>query len=126
VSIEEARAEYERGLDYYDGRGVAQDSAAALTWFERAAAHGYAPAAYALGYLHEHGDGVEPNRLRAYAWYRLATESVPPGAMRDAALVSAARIAAALDPSQLAEANDLYRALRSQNSFNDHNGRVTK
>ena len=114
ASIEQARAEYERGLDYYDGRGVAQDSAAALAWFEKAAAHGYAPAAYGLGYLHEHGDGVAPNRLRAYAWYRLAAERLPPGTMRDAALVSAERIAASLEPTAMAEAKNLYRALREQ------------
>jgi TPR repeat protein len=113
-SLDEARAEYERGLDYFDGSGVVQDSAAAFAWFEKAAAHGYAPAAYGLGYLHEHGEGVEPNRLRAYAWYRLAAERLPPGAVRDAALVSAERIAATLEPPQLTEAKDFYISLRSQ------------
>jgi uncharacterized protein len=111
-AAEQARQEYERGLDYWRGREVAPDSAAAFDWFSRAAAHGNAPAAYSLAYLYEYGDGVAQDLIEAYAWYRLAAATLRPGEVHDAALVSAERIAGRLAPQQVNAAEERYRALR--------------
>jgi TPR repeat protein len=109
-----AREEYQRGLDYWRGHGVDPDSAAAFDWFSRAAAHGNPQAAYVLGYLDEHGDGTAQNLIEAYAWYRLAATRLPPSKTRDAALISADRIAGMLSTSAASAAEDRYDALRSQ------------
>ena len=109
-----AREEYQRGLDYWQGRGVDPDSAAAFEWFSRAAAHGSAPAAYSLGYLCEHGDGTAQDLIEAYAWYRLAATTLPANKAREAALVSADRIADMLSASQASAAEERLNALRLQ------------
>ncbi len=113
-TAEPARQEYERGIDYWRGRGVEADSAVAFDWLSRAAAHGSEPAAYTLGYLYEYGDGTAQDLTEAYAWYRLAAATLSAGRTRDAALISGDRIAGRLTSQQLSTAEDRYRALRSQ------------
>ena len=52
-----------------------QDLAAAATWYERAAAQGFAPAEYRLGNLYENGRGVEKDLEQARLWYQRAAEA---------------------------------------------------
>ena len=61
-----------KGDDYYYGRGVAQDYAAALTWYRKAANEGYALAEYNIGYLYEKGLGVLQNDAEAVVWFTKA------------------------------------------------------
>jgi TPR repeat protein len=49
-----------------------QDLQTAIRWYEQAAASGHASAAFALGLMHEHGQGVEKNLVKAVDWYTKA------------------------------------------------------
>ena len=51
-------AQFEVAAIYSEGRAVPQDYAAAATWYQHAADHGFAPAEYRLGSLYESGKGV--------------------------------------------------------------------
>ena len=57
-------AEFNLGLGYVNGQGVAQDYAEAFRWLERAAAKGYAQAAVALekvGALRAYSGSIRAN-----------------------------------------------------------------
>ena len=56
------------------GLGVEQNISQAVTWYEQAAAQGYADALYALGELYATGEGVERDMDKAIAWYMQAAE----------------------------------------------------
>jgi hypothetical protein len=60
------------GLMYYQGKGVAQDFAAAALWLEKAALQGNAGAQYNRGFLYETGKGVERDAVKAAEWYKKA------------------------------------------------------
>lgn len=55
------------------GMGVAADAEQAIAWFTRAAAQGYPPAQYNLGYLHAYGmDGLTPDLALARTYFAQA------------------------------------------------------
>ncbi len=67
--------QFEKGNDYYYGRGgVKQDYQLATYWYQKAAAQGYADAQYALGRSYESGLGIEKDYSQARAWYQKATD----------------------------------------------------
>jgi TPR repeat protein len=63
-----AAAEFNLGLLFYDGRGVAQDFNEAAQWFERSADRGYAKAQYNLGEMYAVGKGVKRDYVQSYKW----------------------------------------------------------
>lgn len=63
-----AVAAYVLGTAYFHGRGVAQDNAAAVVWFERAAAQGIAFAQWHLGDLYADGTRVPQHDEFAFRW----------------------------------------------------------
>jgi TPR repeat protein len=67
-------AQYDLGICYERGWGVAQDEVEALKWYRKAAEQNYALAQYALGYCHWRGQGVPQDRVEAVRWYRKAGE----------------------------------------------------
>jgi localization factor PodJL len=71
----DARAQFEVGAIFTEGRAVPQDLDAAAKWYERAAAQGFAPAQYRLGSLYEHGEGVDKDLAQARLWYERAAEA---------------------------------------------------
>ena len=70
----DAWAQYNLGIMYDNGFGVAQDYAEAVTWYRLAAAQGNALAQNILGSMYEAGDGVAQDYAEAGKWYRLAAE----------------------------------------------------
>ena len=52
-----AEAQYNLGVCYYNGEGVAKDEVEAVKWFRKAAEQNYARAQYNLGVCYERGDG---------------------------------------------------------------------
>ena len=60
------------GVFYEAGRQVAQDYAAARSWYERAAVRGNEVAMRNLGLLYEHGTGVSKDLATARYWYERA------------------------------------------------------
>ncbi|MDP6088531.1 MAG: tetratricopeptide repeat protein, partial [Nitrospinota bacterium] len=67
-----AFAQYNLGLMYAKGRGVAQDYAQAVTWYRKAALQGNALAQSNLGFMYENGRGVAQDYALAVKWYRKA------------------------------------------------------
>jgi len=69
-----ALAQYNLGVLYGTGQGVARDDAEALKWLRLAARQGNAAAQARLGVMHEHGQGVPQDYAEARKWYRVAAE----------------------------------------------------
>ena len=67
-----ASSQYELGLMYYEGEGVARNLAEAAKWYRKAANQGDAEAQYNLGYMYYNGEGVAQNLAEAAKWYRKA------------------------------------------------------
>ena len=69
-----ADAQEELARLHVEGWGVAQDSALALRWFERAAAQQHPAALYNLGRMYERGLGIPADRERALELFRAAAK----------------------------------------------------
>lgn len=82
-------AQFEIASRYAEGRGVAQDLAAAADWYRRAAESGLAPAQYRLGSIYEKGLGVAKDFALAQQWYRRAAEAGNVKAMHNLAVLYA-------------------------------------
>jgi len=54
------------------GLGTVQDFERAAECYQQAAEKGHAKAAFNLGFLFAHGQGVEQDDVRAYQWYRIS------------------------------------------------------
>ena len=76
-----ALGQYNLGVYYRDGLGVAQDYDAARRWFEAAAAQGYDDALNNLGVLYDHGLGVAQDSNRARQYFEQAAAKGNPYAM---------------------------------------------
>lgn len=73
-------AQFNVGLMYDNGHGVAQDYAAAVKWYRLAAAQGDAQAQYNLGFMYDNGQGTARDYAEAAKWYRLAAAQGDPRA----------------------------------------------
>jgi localization factor PodJL len=89
VAKGDARALFEIGSRYADGRGVKQDMAFAAKWYEKAANLGFAPAQYRIGNFYEKGIGVERDIAKAKTWYQMAAEQGNASAMHNLAVLFA-------------------------------------
>jgi TPR repeat protein len=67
-----AKAQYNLGSMYREGRGVAQNSAEATKWVRIAAAQGLAAAQSNLSFMYASGQRVTQNYAEAIKWNRLA------------------------------------------------------
>ena len=85
----DASAQYELGVRYSEGRGLARDTKAAAEWFEAAANQGLAPAQYRLGSYYEKGIGVERDYAKARSYYQQAAENGNARAMHNLAVLFA-------------------------------------
>lgn len=75
----QAQAQLQLGLLHYHGQGVAEDNAAARTWFDRAARQGLAEAQFRLGTMYAFGhaaapEGEDPHRLAALWFFEAASQ----------------------------------------------------
>ena len=69
-----AKAQFNLGVMYENGEGVAQDYFEAINWYRKAAEQGNAYAQCNLGYMYENGIGVSHDYSEALNWYRMAAE----------------------------------------------------
>jgi hypothetical protein len=74
-STAQAEADFQRGRDYAEGRGVEKDLAKAAEYYRKAAEQGHAEAQFSLGYAYRYGYGVAKDIDEAARWYRKAAES---------------------------------------------------
>ena len=70
----DAGSQYQVGMMYYTGRGVAEDYKQARLWLEKAAAQDYPKAVGSLGVLYKCGECVTPSWRRARELYKRAIE----------------------------------------------------
>ena len=68
----EPRAQYDLGLMYDRGDGVAQSDANAKHWYERAAEQGEPRAQYNLGLMYLNGQGIPQDVVMAHYWISLS------------------------------------------------------
>lgn len=85
----DAKAIFEVGSRYADGRGVKADMAAAAKWYEKSAELGFAPAEYRIGNFYEKGIGVTRDVAKAKTWYQLAAAQGNASAMHNLAVLFA-------------------------------------
>jgi len=67
-------AQYRLGNMYADGKGVARDDKAALSWFQRAAEQGDPASQYNVGVSYASGTGAAQNDAEAAKWFRRAAD----------------------------------------------------
>ena len=68
-----AQAQYNLGVMYGNGKGVAKDYSKAIKWWNLAADQGNGKAQYNLGLMYEKGKEVKKNFKKAAIWYQLAS-----------------------------------------------------
>ena len=68
-----AKAQYNLGVMYFNGKGVAKDYSNAIKWWHLAADQGNNKAQYTLGVMYEEGKGVKKNLKTAKKWFQLAS-----------------------------------------------------
>ena len=105
----DADAQYNLGVMYDTGQGVAQDYAEALKWYRRAAEQGHAAAQYNLGVVYGNGQGVAQDYVQAHLWFNLAASRLPTDEVRDKAVLNRDIAEGRMTPAQLAEAQRLAR-----------------
>ncbi len=69
-----AWAQYNLGLMYQKGEGVARSEAEAVHWYRLAASQGFADAQLRLADLYYLGQGLQQSYTQAALWYRRAAE----------------------------------------------------
>jgi localization factor PodJL len=72
ISAGNPAAEYEVGMRYAEGRGVAQNLPEAARWFELSARAGFVPAQFRLAGMYEKGDGAKKDTQAARRLYLTA------------------------------------------------------
>lgn len=70
----DAKAQFEIGMRFAEGKGITADPAEAAGWYARAAAQGFAPAQYRLGSAYEKGHTGNRDVAEAKRWYLAAAE----------------------------------------------------
>jgi len=99
-------AQYYLGQMHAQGEGVLKNTAKAIELIQKAAAQGYADAQFSMGVLYTHSEGVPfgitLDKIRAYAWFNLASERENKNAK-----IWLANIEAELTPAQRAEGQRL-------------------
>lgn len=84
-------AEFEVGARLAEGKGIDQNFADALSWYQRSAQKGFAQAQYRLATFFERGLGTKADVARASVWYKRAAEQGNVKAMHNLAVLSASR-----------------------------------
>ena len=64
-----ANAQYNLGVMYWHGNGIAKDLTKAAEWMLKAAAQGKMDAQFNLGVMYEYGEGVVQDSSKAAEWY---------------------------------------------------------
>jgi uncharacterized protein len=104
----DVRAQYNLGLLYASGLGVAHDYQAALKWHRLAAGQGHAGAQNALAQMYAKGHGVPPDKVRAHMWHSVAIESSSSGSKQEL-MKDRDNLASHMTPVQVQKAEELAK-----------------
>jgi len=105
-----APAQFNLGVMYDFGQGVAKDPVEAVRWYRAAAAQGHGGAQFNLGGMYFDGHGVAQDHLRSYVWFTLAAAAGVPGASRNRSA-----LAKLLDAGQMERAQRMLRECQARN-----------
>lgn len=72
--------EFQAGMGFYDGVGVAKDFRRAVDSFERSASAGNGASMAKLGWMYWFGEGVDPDATRGAEWFRRGAKAGNPEA----------------------------------------------
>ena len=104
-----SQAQYNLGLMYAEGEGVAQDYQEAVRWYRLAAEQGHASGQFSLGAMYTAGQGVPKDYVLAHMWINLAAPKGVKGAVKGRNLLERR-----MTPAQLAEAQRLAREWKAK------------
>ncbi len=110
AATDDAQAEFDLGVLYARGRGVAKDYAEARKWFQKAADHGEAAAQFNLGVMYSHSLGAPRDYALAHMWFSLAA-----GQGEDGAAKARDEMAARMAPYEIADAERMAGAWTPSN-----------
>lgn len=82
-----ANAEYNLGVLYDNGYGVARDYQKAMHWYRKAAAQHFARAEHNLGVMYEMGHGVPKDLKQAGQWFERAARDGEPASQNNLAVL---------------------------------------
>jgi hypothetical protein len=105
-----APAQFNLGVMYDFGQGVAKDPVQAVRWYRAAAAQGHGGAQFNLGGMYFDGVGVAQDHMRSYVWFTLAAAAGAAGASRNRSA-----LAKLLDVAQMEQAQRLVRDCLARN-----------
>ena len=83
----DAEAQFNLGLKYENGQGVAQDYTKAVYWYTKAAEQGHVWAQNNLGLMYDNGQGVAQDYTKAVYWYTKSAEQGNAGAQNNLGLM---------------------------------------
>ena len=112
-----ARAQFNLGIMYINGEGVAQNYKEAAKWLRLAADQGIADAQYSLGSMYERGLGLVQDYVRAHMWYNLAA-SADSEQVGKIATKNRDGLAAKMTPTHIAQAQEMAKRCQ-QSNFKD-------
>ena len=70
----DASAQFDLGVMYANGDGIAKDKTEAVKWYRKAADQGHPTAQSNLGVMYDKGNGVAKDEAEAAKWYRKAAD----------------------------------------------------
>ncbi len=85
----DAKALFQLGVRYSDGKDTKRNMGESAKWFEASANQGFAPAQYSIGSLYEKGIGVKRDLGVASDWYSKAAAQGNARAMHNLAVINA-------------------------------------
>jgi TPR repeat protein len=97
-------AQYNLGICYANGEGVAKDQVKAAKWYRKAAEQNHAKAQFNLGGCYVNGEGVAKDYVEAYKWYLLSAKQGDEEAKKFIPV-----LANRITPEQIAEGQTLAR-----------------
>ncbi len=110
----DSAAQFNLGLIYANGRGVAKNDIQALIWYSKAAHQTHAQAQANLAFMYATGRAVPQDLITAYMWASLAMSHAQ-GSTRQAAAKFRATFAAAMTPDDVAAAERRVKAWKPNN-----------
>jgi len=105
----DASAQYSLGYALHAGLGTPADHAEESAWFRKAAEQGHAQARINVGMTYFKGMGVPQDYVQAHMWFNLAAASATDDDIRKQAVTNRDVVAAAMTPTQIADAQKLAR-----------------
>ena len=110
-----ANAQYNLGVMYDQGQGVAQDYKEAVRWYRKAAEQEHASSQFILGSMYDNGQGVPQDYVQAHMWFNLAASQTT-GKDRERSVKNRDGIAPKMTSEQIAEAQRLAREWKPKSS----------